>query len=506
MRNGLLQRIPSTAVANWLGLILLLLVGFGVRLIDLQDPPLDFHPVRQLHSAIIARGAYFSLDTSADPTRRQAAIASAAAEIYEPPILEQIVGFAYYLAGSEQLWIARVFSILFWLIGGFFLFLLARRHTSFTASLVGLAFYLCLPFAIIASRSFQPDPWMVMWILVTAWSADHWMETPTWKWTILTGLLGGLAILIKAMAAFFIGGVLVMAVLANFGIGKLFRSFKPWVMAALVLAPAALYYLILNTGKSAGYFTFWTLGFAGMLVTSKFYVQWLAMVNSLVGMTLLVVGLLGIIIAAQRFRVILIGLWIGYLLFGIAWPFQYTTHDYYHLALIPVIGLSITPVVEVFVQKLLRQALFWRLVGIGIFLAAAGFELYVGRSQLVANNFSLEPRSWQLVGEAIPPEESFVALTSDYGARLNYFGWRNAAYNWPTQDDLEVTLLHDNSRWDIPKLFREVTQGRSYFLVTALGELDAQPELKSLLVENYPVYHQGSGWLIYDLKHPFSKH
>ncbi len=121
------------------------------------------------------------------------------------------------------------------------------------------------------------------------------------------------------------------------------------------------------------------------------------------------------------------------------------------------------------------------------------------------NNFSLEPRSWQLVGDALPTGESFVALTNDYGARLNYYAWRTAAYNWPTQADLEVTLLHGSTRWDVPKLFQDVTQGRSYFLVTALSELDAQPELKALLTQNYPVFYQGSGWLIYDLKHPLSK-
>ncbi len=71
-------------------------------------------------------------------------------------------------------------------------------------------------------------------------------------------------------------------------------------MALLVLAPAALYYLLLNSGKSAGYFEFWTVGFASMLVTSKFYVQWLAMINSLVGMTLLVIALLGVVIAPAQ--------------------------------------------------------------------------------------------------------------------------------------------------------------------------------------------------------------
>ena len=126
--------------------------------------------------------------------------------------------------GSEQLWISRIFSSLFWLIGGMALFSLARKHTSFWAAMVGLAFYLCLPFSIIASRSFQPDPWMVMWILLTAWSADRWADNPTWKWTILTGILGGITIFIKVMAGFFIGGFLVLVVLAQYGLPRLFRT------------------------------------------------------------------------------------------------------------------------------------------------------------------------------------------------------------------------------------------------------------------------------------------
>ncbi len=58
LKTGLLRRISWSAIANWLGLVILFIASFAVRMIDLKDPPLDFHPVRQLHSAIIARGAY----------------------------------------------------------------------------------------------------------------------------------------------------------------------------------------------------------------------------------------------------------------------------------------------------------------------------------------------------------------------------------------------------------------------------------------------------------------
>ena len=40
-------------------ILLLLLLGLGIRLLDLTDPPLDIHPTRQLHSALMARGMYY---------------------------------------------------------------------------------------------------------------------------------------------------------------------------------------------------------------------------------------------------------------------------------------------------------------------------------------------------------------------------------------------------------------------------------------------------------------
>ena len=45
----------------FLGFVLLILLGLGIyiRLYDLTDPPLDFHPTRQLRSAIIARSMYY---------------------------------------------------------------------------------------------------------------------------------------------------------------------------------------------------------------------------------------------------------------------------------------------------------------------------------------------------------------------------------------------------------------------------------------------------------------
>lgn len=66
--------IPRARVI-W-ALLALLLVGLGlvVRLYDLSDPPLDFHPTRQLHSLIMARGMYFETAPGIPAWQRERAV------------------------------------------------------------------------------------------------------------------------------------------------------------------------------------------------------------------------------------------------------------------------------------------------------------------------------------------------------------------------------------------------------------------------------------------------
>src|SRR3989304_420079 len=78
---------------------LLLLLALGIRLFDLTDPPLDFHPTRQLRSALSPRGMYCAgLDDAPEGQGEIANRQQDSQEALEPPILETLVAFAYRLA------------------------------------------------------------------------------------------------------------------------------------------------------------------------------------------------------------------------------------------------------------------------------------------------------------------------------------------------------------------------------------------------------------------------
>jgi hypothetical protein len=104
---------------------------------------------------------------------------------------------------------------------------------------------------------------------------------------------------------------------------------------------------------------------------------------------------------------------------------------------------------------------------------------------------------WAEIGEKLNHETRAVALTEDYGSRLQYFGWTSAAY-WPASGDIYASGLRDMG-FNFDKEFPRRTQSKAFFLVTDFKDLNAQPELKARL-STYPIFAQGEGYVIYDLR------
>ncbi len=491
----------------------LLALGLGLRLLQLTNPPLDFHPTRQLRSAIIARGMYYAADPTADPQLRQTASSIASTmERYEPPILEHLVAWTYQLLGGENLWMARVYSSLFWVIGGLALYGFVRRALSPGASLFSLAFYLILPWGVVASRTFQPDPWMVMWILVSAYLLYRWSESGlnSWVWGILSGLSSGLAVLIKVNAAYPVAGMafflLLTFVFTDRRVGKnllaLFGKPQLWVFAVLFVLIPGVYYIGLGN-RSSEFASFWIFSFIGMLADRKFYIHWLGLIRGIMDVMLFFVALLSAFLFRSRMRAMVLGLWLGYFLIGATFPYQIYTHDYYSLPLVPIVAISLGALADLLVTRLRTEPLVWKalftlaLVGIG------GYYTWVARSQLYGMDYRKEPIPWQIMGETLPKDKSIIALTHDYGNRLKYFGWRTVNRLWPSQGDLDLSVAAGGTGYgDFAPYFQSQTHGMDFFLVTLFGDLDAQPALKAMLYDHYPIYQQGDGYVLFDLKHP----
>jgi 4-amino-4-deoxy-L-arabinose transferase-like glycosyltransferase len=483
-------------------LIFLFGLGLATRLYDLTNLPLDFQPTRQLLGALKERGIFYQTAPGIPDWQRQMALQQwrTRAEV-EPEIVEHLVAFTYQFTG-EQLWVGRVYSSAFWTIGGIFLFLLIGDLVSTDAAVITTAYYLFLPFAVIASRSLQPDPFMVMVIISFWWAFHRWAKSPSWLFAILAGLLGGFAIFIKLTAAFFVIGAALGEVLGRYNLRNLIRNSQVWLIVLLGALPGAAYLFygtVLNgfLGRQfSGRFI------PGLLLSPINYVEWAAKANTAAGGAAIMLGLLALFIASERgIRTYLLGLWGAYIFYGLYFDYHIATHDYYQLPFIPLLAISLAPVADWMMGRLTEMsAQRWtRIATAGVLLYGVLATAWEVRGQIKAVDYRPEAARWALIGNLLGHGPNVVALTQDYGERLNYWGWQNAII-WPNSNDIDYHELRGpsiNSR----SVFANVTRGKTYFLVTDFVELNRQPFLKQDLV-GLPVDAQGDGFIIYDLPKP----
>lgn len=497
-------------------LLLILVLGLGLRLFDLTDQPIDFHATRQLRGAIIARGMYYEMMPDADPAQRQQAIAFwQSTGQYEPSILERLTAITYLLTGGETMWIARLYNILFWMVAGFFLYLLAYRMTLSSTedqptqqesnrakgiALIALAYFLVLPFAVQASRTFQPDPAMVMWMVLYLYALYFWSENHSLSYALAAGIFAGLAVLTKAVVAFPVAAAAVALVIYTHR-KKLFPAIildpHVWLMAALMILPTLVYYL-LRGERVSEYFSSWTLALSHLLLQPTFYLRWLNLVQKLVGWLPLVAAGVSLLVARPREKALLIALWGGYLLYGLFLPYQMYTHSYYHLMLVPIVALSLVPVSRAVLERYAFQAK--KAQQVILLVAAIGWLALNSQLALqtaLNQDYRNEPAYWQEISSYLPGDGKIIALTQDYGYRLMYYGWRKVIL-WPNRGEQNLNQLRGSEK-EFENYFEKRTQGISYFLITAFRQFDDQPDLKQWLYDHYTVLVESPGYIIFDL-------
>jgi hypothetical protein len=484
------------------------LLALSVRLYDLTDQPMDFHVDRQLTSMIKARGIYLQWRTDL-PGWQQAVAAGQWKSMphQEPEILEWVTAFAYRISGAENLWIPRLFSICFWMIGGLAVFALARALSGAAGATLAALFYLFLPYGAIASRSFQPDPLNTMFIILGAWALYRWYEHPGWRhgWcrAIVAGLLCGLALLTKVTAGFIIAGAIAGLALGDRGLIKALRDPQMWLIGVLTLLLAALYHVI---GLATGYLQsslFDLRIIPSMLLQPLSYLRWEIKTDQVVGIGAFLLALGGtFLVQPRRGRALLIGMWAGYFVYGAVFIYFFTTHDYYQLPLIPLVAVALAPIGQAIFDRLQSQ---WSgrwayAIVLSLLLAGALVNAWNIRTTLKKADYRAEPAFWAGLADQLRGYK-VVALTENYNHRLSYYGWLDVQYLL-SYGDMNLRTLAGHPADTERMAYIQQLEGRDFFLITQLNELDLQPVLKEVLYSRYKVYQQGERYLLFDLRRP----
>jgi 4-amino-4-deoxy-L-arabinose transferase-like glycosyltransferase len=494
---------PAT---RWLILVVIFAFALAVRAYKIGDYPLESHPVKQFRSAFTARNYYYQFTNLIPEWKKD--VASANVEemgSLGPTIMEHIAAVAYFLAGGEQLWIPRLLSAASWVIGGIFLYLLAQQLASTKAAIISTSFYLFLPFGIRISRNFQPDPLMIMMMIISLFAVVHYYNRPSRKWLLIASGATALAIYIKPVSLFVVYAGFIALALTRQSLRQAIVNLDNILFFVASLLPTGLYYGsdILFAGDLQGQAQ---ASFLPALLVEPYYWQfWLKHIYAVVGFAALLGALLGVLLFSKGWkRNFVIGLWIGYLVYGLVFTYHIHTHDYYQMPLIPIVALSLGPLGALILDQLLKlyPSRFSRLV-IGAIFALA-ILLHIGlyaRWREELPDFTAEVLLGEEIGNTVNHSTSSVILAPYAGRPYRYYG-QFSGKTWPTRADINAERLVGEPEITVEKRLQMLnSDGRAdYFIIADMQEFDRQTDLKDYLHDEFIVMASSNDYIIFDLR------
>ncbi|HUM68764.1 MAG TPA: glycosyltransferase family 39 protein [Chloroflexota bacterium] len=487
---------------TWLALLLFLLffVAGGIRLYNIQKPFVGLLPVREFRSAIIARDIYYSLNSDIPAWQREVTQVSRDAEwSLEPPVLESLTAVTYRLFGGEQLWIPRFYATLFWLIGGFIFWKIARDLYGVATAVILTTYYLFVPIGIIASKSFQPDTLMMMFYLASLWTILRYDQEPTRHHLTGVMLASGLTLVVRPLCLFAIFSTFTALYVYRYLQGESRpRSHLALFYTALLVGLAYYVYglLVANSLDGQAEITFQP----HLLRLQAFWKGWtLSALNTI---TPLAAGaaLLGLaLISSIRLRWFLASLWGSYVIFGLIFNYHVMTHSYYHLQLIPTIALSAGPFIAFLWAHIERlDQPWWRIIWIsGIVLV---FVLLSLRQIIHRGRWAPYFESPEVAAEIathINHSTQLVYLSPFYGRPLEYFGLLSGIY-WP-RPDTQIRYMGTEEKWaTVTERLANIPFTPDYFIITDFREYTTHHQDLAAYLQVCPLVAQTESYLIYE--------
>jgi len=499
--------VTLPTVPKWVrtSAIILFILAIGLRFYHIDEPAMEFMGMRQYRAALIARDINYRTDPLCPSWKK--AIASANAEkAIEPPISEYAAVMLYRLLGKEDIAYPRMLASCYWVVAGIFLFLLLLRFFAPFVALFGSAFLLFLPGAYTATRSFQPEPLMVMLTIICWYLLVRYDEQPTLSRLLAAALVGALAILVKVQALFFVYPFFLGLALARYPtyrtrVTALLKSPATYQFIGITILPVLVYYLsgLMHTKMLLG--AAQTISTPQVIFTSMFWFSWLESLGRVMGYYPLVIAVLGIILVTDtRLRLLQYCLWIGYLLYMLAFSYGAATHQYYQLPFLPVAALSLCPLLQLTLPSLQRHntanvkpvvlVLFWVALSINIIFAL---------DTLAHPEYVRTAEAMRELGETVNHSTRVISLTSDYGMSLKFYG-ELCCQSWPITADFTRSQWMGDQVANAEDRFKGMLPQADYFAVTDPVEFSRQPELGKILTQNYPVIKQTQDYILFDLR------
>jgi hypothetical protein len=480
-------------------LVILFFLAGLIRLYRIEAPGVLVD--REYTSAIFSRVFYFEKAATVEEWRKEIARAIKQNQpVLEPPITEFLVSRVYLVFNEEYIWYSRILTSSFWLLGGIFLYKIVKTYVSTIGAVYATGYYLFVPLGILVSRSFQADALMMFLYLISLFCILRFFDRQTISWLVTATIFSGLTTLYRPLVFFSIYSLIItIAIVKKRDLKSLFET-KFIFLIIFSLLPSLIYY---GYGIIVEDYLRWKLDSSFrpyLYLDSLFWKDWLILAIEAVGLPVLIGALFGAPMLRKGVsRALVIGLVIGYVIFGLVFTFHIHTHGYYHIQLIPIVAISSAALVSFIINYLrhLNNKWYWWLPIIAALILWLFYSVTEVRSRLGSQVF--EP-SWVSaeIGEIVDHSDNNVFVAYYYGLPLQYYGEFSGVY-WPRKITTERYRRTGERELSIEERLNDIGFTPEYFVITNFTEFNNHhADLKLYLSENCRKLAETEYYLIYE--------
>jgi len=476
-------------------LLLILILGLGLRLYKVKAPLADHHSWRQADSAAVIRNLAFggwdilhpqvnnfvpnNAKGLANPQRYFFEDFPLSFDIY-PALLLRVLG--------NQTAVLRLSSIIFSLLTLIFLNWLVADLVTPTAGLLAAFIYAVLPFSIFFSRGvFQEIP-LNFYAVSSLFFLNRYLREEKWSWFGGSVILNSLLFLTKPYALVFLLPQ-VLLFWQKEGI-KAIRNWRTWAFFVASLIPFALWWLWVRNFPEGMPYSVWLFNEGGIRFKGSFF-YWIFAQR--LGMLILGFwGILffgaGLLLLNQYSDGVFYGWLAGLLVYVFVIAKGNVTHDYYQVPFLPVSAYFMAKGI---IGILGWQKKFWQKTTASfLIIIFLGFSLAFSWYQV--RDFYNLTSGIDLAGEWVnrntPPESLVIAGDGADPTLLyntNRRGW-TVGYG----------SIFENTKETVEK-FR--AEGADYYVTTTLGQIKNTP-FYQYLKENYQLIKETDQFVVFDLR------
>lgn len=463
-------------------LMLILLVGFLVRLYHFSSPIADWHAWRQTDTSAVSR--FFVKDGFDVFHPRFYDLSNVPSGVHENPQGYRFVEFPIYnlvqalpfkIIGilTIEEW-GRIVTILSSLFSAAFLYLIVKKHLNSKAGLFAAFFFTFIPFNIYFGRTILPDSSTVAAFLGAIYFFDRWIDKESSKLDFFIALVfAAVSVLLKPFAVFFFLPI-VYLIYEKYGRDFLKNKWL-WIFAILSLLPFVFWRIWMLQYPGGIPQSGWLLNGNNIRFKGAFF-HWIfaERISNLIlgywGLPLLIIGVL--IKLPKKNYLFFLSFLVSSLLYLVVIATGNVQHDYYQILIMPSIAIYLSLGTYFLLENKINV---YKAVSLAILFVCVVFMLSFGwfnvRAYYNIDHYELI-RAGKVIDNLIPKEAKVIVPMSGGDTTALYFmdrqGW--SSFEKPLPQLIRMgadymVLINPNSRdRDFGKTYKLVVWSSDFAL------------------------------------------